>query len=132
MSDFRSLLLDTSAVLAYAKDRPEVRAWLLRADEVGVDATISFVTVAEVHRDARGGSKEHWVLSQLDPEKLTLSDCRNAGELMARTGMGGKTIDALVAATALRLPRPVAVLTSDVADLAQLLEGYPQVRVVRV
>lgn len=129
---FASLLLDAGAVLAYAKDQPEVRAWLFRAERAGVEARISWVTIAEVHRDAPRGSRQRWVLSRLSAEELTLRDCYDAGALMGRTGAGGKTVDALVAATALRLPGPVAVLTGDVADLQRLLDGHRQVTVVRV
>jgi len=41
-------------------------------------------------------------------------------------------VDAVLFETALRLPRPVAVLTTDVADLERLLEGHRQVLVARV
>lgn len=41
------------------------------------------------------------------------------------------TVDAVVAATALSLPEPVVVLTSDPADLTRLLEGT-SVKVVRI
>ena len=130
--EFASLLLDAGAVFAYAKDEPAVRGWLLRARRAGIEPRISWVTVAEVYREAASGSREQWVLSRLDAEELTLDDCYGAGRLMARTATGGKTVDALVAATALRLPRPVAVLTTDVADLERLLEGHRQVLVARV
>lgn len=130
--DVASVLLDAGAVFAYAKDQPEVRGWVLRAERAGIAALVSWVTIAEVHRDAPGGSREHWVLSRLTAEQLTLRDCYDAGALMGRTGTGGKTVDALLAVTVLRLPRPVAVLTSDDTDLRRLLEGQSQILVVRV
>ena len=121
--DFGSLLLDAGAVLAFARDRPEVRRWLQHARELGIDPRVSYVTIAEVFRDAPGGARVQWVLSRLEPEHLTLRDCHDAGRLMCATGTDGKTVDALVAATALRLPKPVTVLTTDPGDLGRLLDG---------
>jgi len=51
-----------------------------------------------------------------------------AGGLRARSASSRRkqrdlTVDALVAATATTLPRPVVVLTSDAADLTSLLDG---------
>jgi predicted nucleic acid-binding protein len=130
--EFASLLLDSGAVLALARDRPEAHAWIGRARKAGIDPRVSLVTVAEVFRDRPPGARVQWVLSRLDLEQLTLRDCHDAGRLMGATGTGGKTIDALVAATALRLPRPVAVLTSDPSDLARLLDGQRRVIVAKV
>jgi predicted nucleic acid-binding protein len=131
-TEFASLLLDSGAVLALARDRPEAHAWISRARKAGIDPRVSLVTVAEVFRDRPPGARVQWVLSRLDLEQLTLRDCHDAGRLMGATGTGGKTIDALVAATALRLPRPVAVLTSDPSDLARLLDGQRRVIVAKV
>ena len=129
---FASLLLDAGAVLAIARDRPEVQRWLQQARKIGVDPRVSYVTIAEVFRDAPAGRRVQWVLSRLAPEHLTLRDCHDAGRLMCATGTDGKTLDALVAVTALRLPKPVAVLSSDPDDLERLLEGQRRVTVARV
>ena len=130
--EFASLLLDAGAVLAFAKDRPEIRRWLKRANEAGVDPRVSYVTIAEVFRDAPAGARVQWVLSRLCAEHLLLRDCHDAGRLMGATGADGKTMDALVAVTALRLPKPVVVLTGDPGDLGRLLEGQRRVTVARV
>ena len=130
--EFASLLLDAGAVLALARDRPDVQGWLRQARKVGIEPRVSYVTIAEVFRDAPAGARVQWVLSRLEPEHLTLRDCHDAGRLMCATGADGKTLDALVAATALRLPRPVAVLTSDPHDLERLLEGQRRVLVAKV
>jgi hypothetical protein len=49
---------------------------------------------------------------------------RRAGELLGATGLSGHrcAIDAVVAATALDLPRPLVLLTSDPDDLTRLVE----------
>jgi predicted nucleic acid-binding protein len=59
---------------------------------------------------------------------------RTAGELLGRAGLSGHrcTIDALLAAVALGLPRPVVLLTSDPDDMARLTEEPGRPRVERV
>jgi predicted nucleic acid-binding protein len=129
---FASMLLDAGAVLAFAQDRPEVRRWLEQAETHGVDPRVALVTIAEVFRDRPAGGRVQWVLSRLDEEPFTVKHAQDAGRLLGATGSGDRTIDAIVAATALRMPRPVAVLTSDPKDLARLLEGQRRVIVAKV
>jgi hypothetical protein len=130
--EFASLLLDAGAVLAIAQDRQEVRRWLQRAQTQGIDPRVTLVTTAEVFRDGTAGARVRWVLSLLDEEALDDEHAKEAGRLLGRTNSGDRTIDALVAAAALRMPRPVVVLTSDPKDLGRLLEGQRRVVVVRV
>jgi hypothetical protein len=54
-----------------------------------------------------------------------------AGRLLGETGRAD-TIDALVATTAIRLWRPVTILTSDPDDLRALSAGHPAVNVVAI
>ncbi len=129
---FASLLLDAGAVLAFARDQPEVRRWLQRAQQHEVEPRVCLVTIAEVFRDRPAGARVQWVLSRLDEAPFTYKHAQDAGRLLGVTGSGDRTIDAIVAATALRMPRPVAVLTSDPKDLAQLLDGQRRVVVARV
>lgn len=129
---FASLLLDSGAVLSAAQDSPEVHWWLDRARELDVDPRVTLVTVAEVFRDRPGGARVRWVLSRLDPEPLTMALAEDAGRLLGATGSKDRTVDALVAATAVRMPRPVVVLTTDPQDLERLLEGQRLVVVAAV
>ena len=129
---FVSLLLDAGAVLALAHDRPEVRRWVEHAASQGIDPCVALVTVAEVFRDRPGGARVQWVLSKLDEEPFTLKHAHDAGRLLGATNSGDKTIDAIVAAAAWRMPRPVAVLTTDPRDLTRLLDGQRQVIVAQV
>ena len=129
---FASLLLAAGAVLAFARDRPEVRRWLERAEKYGIDPRVTLVTVAEVFRDRPAGGRVQWVLSRLDQEPLTLKHVHDAGRLLGATNSGDRTIDAIVAATALRMPKPVVVLTTDPKDLTRLLDGQPRVVVATV
>lgn len=131
-AQFASLLLDAGAVLAFAQDRPEVRRWLERARDLGIDPRVTLVTIAEVFRSGTAGARVRWVLSQLDEEPLTKKHGEEAGRLLGLTNSGDRTVDALVAATALRMPQPVAILTSDPKDLQRLLEGQSRVVVVPI
>jgi hypothetical protein len=54
-----------------------------------------------------------------------------AGRLLGATGRAD-TVDALVAITAIRLQRPVTIVTSDPDDLNALTAGHPQIRVVAI
>jgi predicted nucleic acid-binding protein len=127
-----SVLLDAGAVLAIVQDRPEVRRWMQHADGLGIDPRVSLVTVAEVFRDRPAGARVQWVLSRLDKEPLTSTDASNAGRLLGHSGGRRMTVDAIVAATALRMDKPVALLTSDPGDLERLLDGYRGVFVAKV
>jgi predicted nucleic acid-binding protein len=129
---FASLLLDAGAVLALARDRPEAWRWLHQAKEADIRARVCLVTVAEVFRDRPSGARVQWVLSRLVEEPFTWKNAQDAGRLLGVTGSAGRTIDAIVAATAVRMPKPVAVLTSDPKDLAQLLDGQRRVIVAQV
>ena len=99
------------------------------ADEA---ARLSDGAVAEVFRDRPGGARVQWVLSRLDKEPFTLAHAWDAGRLLGHSGGRDMTIDAIVAATALAMPKPVALLTSDPGDLVRLLEGYRNVYVAKV
>lgn len=117
---FGSLLLDAHAVTAMARRARTVQAFLERARSFDAPVVVSWVTLAEVLQGSARGEAVHWALSKVRLEPLQEVDFRAAGELMGRTGMGGHTIDALVAVTARRLPPPCVVLTSDPDDLRRL------------
>jgi predicted nucleic acid-binding protein len=59
---------------------------------------------------------------------------RRAGELLGATGLSGHrcAIDAVVAATALGLERPVALLTRDLDDLSRLVEEPERPKAQRI
>jgi predicted nucleic acid-binding protein len=95
--------------------------------------------LAEVLRGGPRYANVHRVLSWVTVVPIDKALGRLAGELLGRAGLSGHrcTIDALLAAVALGLPRPVVVLTSDPDDMARLTEepGRPRaerVAVVRV
>ena len=67
-------------------------------------------------------SRWNFVLSELRLEPLTVELAKEAAELLRATGLHGHkyAIDAMVAATAMRQPGPVVLLTSDVDDMSEL------------
>ena len=63
-----------------------------------------------------------WLLSRIRVEDVTKETARRSAALLKATGLHGHkyAIDAMVAEVALRLPGPVAILTSDTDDMAKL------------
>jgi predicted nucleic acid-binding protein len=78
----------------------------------------------------------HRVLSRITVISVTEGIARRAGELLGATGLPGHrcAIDAVVAATALDVERPVVLLTSDPDDLNKLVEepGRPKAQRIAV
>jgi predicted nucleic acid-binding protein len=64
----------------------------------------------------------HRVLARINVVPVSAEIARRAGELLGATGLSGHrcAIDAVVAATALEVGRPVVLLTSDPDDLSRL------------
>lgn len=120
---FGSLLLDAHGVTAMARRDRTAQAFLERARSFDAPVVVSWVTLAEVLQGSPRNSAARWALSKVRLEPLEELDFREAGALMARTGMGGHTVDALVVVTAKRLPEPCVVLTSDTDDLRRLCRG---------
>lgn len=128
---FATLFLDTGAVLALARRDRLTQAFVTKAQQLRAPVRISWLSLAEL-LPGRDGGAVSWALSLAGRAAVTESDCRTAADLMAETGAGGRTVDALIAVAALRLPKPVVVLTSDPEDMSLLLAGRPGVAVVAV
>jgi predicted nucleic acid-binding protein len=81
-------------------------------------------SLAEVLRGGQQDARLHRVLNKITIVPIDKACGRAAGELLGRTGLSGHrcALDALLAAVALRQPRPVVLLTSDPDDLARLTE----------
>jgi predicted nucleic acid-binding protein len=74
------------------------------------------------------------VISRIAVVPVSAEVARKAGELLGKTGLSGHrcAIDAVVAATALELERPVVLLTSDPDDLARLVEEPERPKTERI
>ena len=118
------MLLDGEGLVKLAAGDGKARAFLAAAWERGARVIVSAVTLTEVLRGGPRDAPVHRVLSRVIVQPVSPALGRLAGELLGATGLSGRrcAIDAVVAATALDLPRPVVLLTSDPGDLARLVE----------
>jgi predicted nucleic acid-binding protein len=119
-----TLVLDSDGLVKLASGDVRARAFLATAWERGARVIVSAITLTEVLRGGPRDAPVHRVLSRIVVQPLSPELGRRAGELLGTTGLSGHrcSIDAVVAATALDLPRPVVLLTSDPDDLAKLVE----------
>ncbi|MET9512163.1 PIN domain-containing protein [Streptomyces flavidovirens] len=127
-----TLVLDSEGLAkAVLRDRT-VTGWLAlaRADDLRV--VTSAATLVEVVHPRINRPALEWTLSRLVVEPVTESIARHAAALLADASLHGHkyAIDAILSATALAAPGPVAVLTSDPEDLAALCGG--RVTVIKV
>jgi predicted nucleic acid-binding protein len=119
-----TLVLDSEGLSKLASGDALARAHLETARSRRARVVVSAITLTEV---LRGGSRDasvHRVLSRISVPPVTGEIARRAGELLGQTGLSGHrcAIDAVVAATASELERPVVLLTSDPDDLARLTD----------
>ena len=129
MSDV--LLLDCEGLARLFLDQREIVEYLAVSRRRNTPVAISAATIVEADHDKVHPARLDRVLSRLEIEPVTAEVARLASKLLRDAGNlhGHKfAIDAMVAATARRLPGQVAVLTSDPEDLT-LLCG-PGVRIV--
>jgi predicted nucleic acid-binding protein len=123
-----SILLDAEAQSALARDDRSMQAWATFAKRSDSVMFASCLTLAEV---TDGTARD--VSVRRAAKAVRLVDVSpeigyRAGQLRSAAGCRRKhrdlTVDAVVAATALTLPIPVVVLTSDPEDLRLLLAGH--------
>ncbi|MFE5211595.1 DNA-binding protein [Streptomyces sp. NPDC056600] len=117
-----TLVLDSEGLAkAVLRDRT-VTAWLAlaRADDLRV--ITSAATLVEVVHPRINRPALEWTLSRLAVEPVTELIARQAGALLADSGLHGHkyAIDAMLSATALAAPGPITILTSDPEDIATL------------
>jgi predicted nucleic acid-binding protein len=129
-----SLVLDSQGLSGLAAGDAHARAHLETALARQGRVVVSAITLTEV---LRGGSRDaaaHRVLSRITVLPVTSEIARRAGELLGTTGLSGHrcAIDAVVAATALELERPVVLLTSDPDDMTALTEELQRTKAQRI
>ncbi len=121
------LILDSGAVIAWARGEVRARALLTGALELGLDVRIPVSVLAETLRGGPRDAPIHRVRNAVDVVPTDEHTARLAGAMLGRTG-GANTVDALVAAEA--VITAADVLTSDAEDLRALLAAYPAVSVI--
>lgn len=121
----RRLILDSGAVIVWARGDARARALLARALEVGLDVRIPVACSRRRCEAARA------TLPSIASATLSTSSRQTnrppAGALLGQTG-GTNTVDALVAAEA--VITAADVLTTDADDLRALLPAHPAASVI--
>jgi predicted nucleic acid-binding protein len=117
-----SLVLDSQGLSGWIDRDRKVMRLLEQAERDGVDLAMSAVTIIEVSHPGVDAARLSWLLSRIRVEPVTKESARRSAGLLKAAGLHGHkyAIDAMVAEVALRLPGPVAVLTSDVDDMVKL------------
>lgn len=120
------LILDSGAVIALSRAEQRARAFLERAQELGVPVEIPVVVVAET---VRGGPRDAPVDRVLEAVGMVpearLAHARTAGRLLG-AARSTDTVDALVVAHAVEAGG-AQVLTGDPDDLERLAARHPEV-----
>lgn len=125
----RCLVLDSGAVIGWARGDVRPRAMLRRALELGVDVRLPVAVLAETLRGGPRDAPIYRVRNAVDVFPPTETTARIAGGLLGRTG-GSNTVDALVAAEAIEAGADV--LTGDPEDIGQLLSQHLHLSVMAV
>jgi predicted nucleic acid-binding protein len=129
-----TLILDSEGLSKLAAGDALARAHLDIARSRRARVVVSAITLTEVLRGGWRDAGVHRVLSRINILPVTSEIARRAGELLGKTGLSGHRCanDAVVAATALALGRPVVLLTSDPDDLATLTEESERPKAQRI
>jgi predicted nucleic acid-binding protein len=128
------LILDAEGIVKFADGDPRTLERLRYAWQRNGKVVTAASALAEVLRGGPGDAKVHRVLSRITVVPIDKALGRTAGELLGRAGLSGQrcTTDALLAAVALGLPRPILLLTSDPEDMARLTEEPGRPRAERI
>ncbi len=129
-----TLVLDSEGLSKLAAGDARARAHLDTARARRARVVVSAITVTEVLRGRSRDAAVHRVLARITVVPVTAKIARRAGELLGKTGLPGHrcAVDAVVAATAMELKRPVVLLTSDPDDLAKLAEEPDRPKTQRI
>jgi len=123
-----SIVLDAQALSLYAESSAAMYPWIAAALRTNSTLHISTVTLAETTNGTARDANVRRVVKNMNRIHVSEAIAYEAGRLRAKA-LGSRrkprdvTVDALVASTALSLPPPVIVLTSDEYDMTLLLEG---------
>ncbi|MEU8520419.1 DNA-binding protein [Streptomyces sp. NPDC048577] len=115
-------VLDSQGLSAWISQDRAVLAMIRSFHSMAADLVVCSNTIVEVMYARVNTARLNWVLSQVKVEAVTEQAARAAAGLLKEAGLHGHkyAIDATVAELALRQPGPVAMLTSDVDDMAKL------------
>ncbi|MER5572998.1 DNA-binding protein [Streptomyces sp. NPDC047880] len=117
-----TVVLDSQGLSAWIAQDRKILAMFQVLHAMGADLVIGANTIVEVSHARVNMPRLQWALSRVKVEPVTEGAAKASAELLKAAGLHGHkyAIDATVAEVALRQPGPVAVLTSDVDDMARL------------
>ncbi|MFJ2928591.1 DNA-binding protein [Streptomyces massasporeus] len=117
-----TVVLDSQGLSAWIAQDRKILAMFQVLHAMGADFVIVANTIVEVSHARVNMPRLQWALSRVKVEPVTEGAAKASAELLKAAGLHGHkyAIDATVAEVALRQPGPVAVLTSDVDDMARL------------
>lgn len=117
-----TVVLDSQGVSAWISQDRSVIAMIRTFHSMAAELVVCANTIVEVMHARVNTPRLNWVLSQVKIEAVTEQAARASAELLRQAGLHGHkyAIDATIAEMALRQPGPVAMLTSDVDDMASL------------
>ncbi|WP_406314110.1 DNA-binding protein [Streptosporangium sp. NBC_01639] len=126
---FETVVLDSQGLSAWVAQDRTFLAMLQVFHETAADLVVSANTIVEVSHARVNMPRLRWTLSRVKVEPVTEEAAKASAELLRATGLHGHkyAIDATVAEVALRQPGPVAIMTSDVDDVARLCDGRVQI-----
>lgn len=129
-----TVVLDSEGLSKLAAGDARVRGYLYSARARRARVAASAITLTETLRGGMRDVAVHRVLSRITVVPVTAQIARRAGELLGTTGLSGHrcAIDAVVAATALGLERPIVLLTSDPDDMNRLVEEPERPKAERI
>lgn len=129
-----TLVLDSEGLSKLAAGDDRARAYLGSARARHAKVAASAITLTETLRGGARDTAVHSVLSRITVVPVTAQIARRAGELLGATGLPGHrcAIDAVVAATALGLERPIVLLTSDPDGMNRLVEEPDRLKAERI
>jgi hypothetical protein len=127
----RALVLDAEGLNRAAAGDHRIVAWIARARELQLPVVINAVTLTETLRGSPRDAPIHLLTRNAHIDLVDAAFAAAAGALLGRTRRSD-TVDALVATTAIRLAKPVIVVTSDPTDLTALTAEAPHVTVIAV
>jgi predicted nucleic acid-binding protein len=117
-----TVVLDSQGLSAWIDQDRKILAMFQVFHAMGADFVIGANTIVEVTHGRVNMPRLRWALSRVKVEPVTEGAAKGAAELLKAAGLHGHkyAMDATVAEVALRQPGPVAMLTSDVDDMARL------------
>lgn len=127
-----TVILDSEGLSKWCSADQRVTAIVREAQSNDFRVAVSALTPIEAFDARVANDRLRWHLSRLRVEPVTEEVSVHALDLLRDSGLHGHkyAIDAVVAATALRSPRPVVVITSDEDGMRKLCGQA--VRLVRV